>query len=54
MSHHRYPCAILDVPDQAVTPPWDDEIDVLVQVEQRGHLRPRLYRLDICARDGCP
>ena len=52
MPHDRDASAILDVADEAVAPAWDDEIDVLVELEQRGHLRSRLDRLDVRGRDG--
>ena len=51
MPHDRDASAILDVADEAVAPAWDNEIDVLVKLEQRGHLCSRLDRLDVGGRD---
>lgn len=51
MSHDRDAGAVLNIADEAVAASWDDEIDVLVELEQRRHLRSRLDGLDVGGRD---
>ena len=51
MAHNRYPCTILDVLHQSVAPPWDDEVNVLVEVEQGRYFRTGLDGLDVGFRE---
>ena len=51
MAHDGDARVVLDVADEAVAAARDDEVDVLVEREQRGDLRARLDRLDVAGRD---
>ena len=48
VAHDWDPRVILDVAHEAVTAPRDDEVDVLVELQQCGHLCPGLDGLDVC------
>ena len=51
MAHDGDARAVLDAPDEAVAPPRDHQIDVLVELEERRDLRSCLDGLDVGARD---
>jgi hypothetical protein len=52
MTHNRYPRIILDIFYQGVTSPWDDEVDVLVQIKQGGNFCAGLNGLYVGVREG--
>ena len=50
MAHDRDASTVLDAPDEAVAPPRDHQIDVLVEFEERGDFGSCLDGLDVGAR----
>jgi hypothetical protein len=52
VAHHRYPCALLDLAHQRIAPARDDQIDVPVLGEQRGHFGARFDGLYERPREG--
>ena len=49
MSHHGYPRTLLNRTYERIAPPWNDQIDVPVLIEQCRHLRARLDGLYECS-----
>jgi len=51
MAHHRDPRAVLDIPDEGVTPSRDNQINVLIQGQERSYFSSGLNRLNILFRN---
>ena len=54
MAHYWDPSIILNIADELVAPAGDHEVDVLIQVKERVHLRTRLDGLNIGVGEVCP
>lgn len=52
MTHHWDASVVLDIPYETVAASWDNQVDVLVELQECRDLGSGLYRLNVCARDG--
>ena len=51
VSHDGDPRAVLNAPYEGVAPSWNDQINILVQLQERRDFRPCLDRLDVPFRN---
>ena len=52
VAHDWDPGVVLDISYEGVAPPWDHQIDVLVQRKEGGDVFPCVYGLDVCLWEG--